>query len=564
MTFNKLTIKNFRNFADISIALANRNVFFGMNDIGKTNLLWALRFVFDYNVRKNGFQLTDFHEMNTDENIEIVLTLNLNETNNADNEKIIAKAGTSMVSGERILYIKLTSQYQIEQRIYLASLEWGNDIEHLEKVKSNGSFTDLDKIFKVNNIDATINLDEIFKQNFNHLLDKSRDDQEDLKVKQAALNESIRNLSSINTLSSALNDEFVKYTNRSVRLSFSVETFSLDPYKSIKPYMQKDGQTVNYPLSGDGQRKLASYSILRYKSLKDNHRYINLYFVEEPENHLHQTALAKLSKVLFDNEEFKFLFVTTHSNELLIDMDNINLVRIFNKGIIASASVCYSVPEEYAKLKKCLNSTLAKALFYNRVLLVEGQSEYVLFDAILHNDDYKAKGLIILPVNGIAFYEYLKILLKLNIEVIIKTDNDIRLYNENVILLGLDRIKKLFLLYAQETNNEELQNTINTMTDFIKPETVPTNKADIAYKTNLFSLNNIFITSVQTANIFLSKIDLENDLHEILERVDVAELQSKKLYNMVDFVPTLTNEEIATIKQHDNFTCLEVFINGNE
>ena len=47
MKFKSVTIKNFRNFEDISIELTNKNVLFGMNDVGKTNFLYALRFVFD-------------------------------------------------------------------------------------------------------------------------------------------------------------------------------------------------------------------------------------------------------------------------------------------------------------------------------------------------------------------------------------------------------------------------------------------------------------------------------------------------------------------------------------
>lgn len=45
MKFDMVTIKNFRNFENISVALTNKNVLFGMNDVGKTNFLYALRFV---------------------------------------------------------------------------------------------------------------------------------------------------------------------------------------------------------------------------------------------------------------------------------------------------------------------------------------------------------------------------------------------------------------------------------------------------------------------------------------------------------------------------------------
>lgn len=52
MRFRNLSIKNFRNFEDINIDLSNQNIFFGLNDVGKTNLLYALRYVFDKEIRK--------------------------------------------------------------------------------------------------------------------------------------------------------------------------------------------------------------------------------------------------------------------------------------------------------------------------------------------------------------------------------------------------------------------------------------------------------------------------------------------------------------------------------
>ena len=40
MKFTKLSLKNFRNFNDSEINLDNKNIFFGLNDVGKTNALY--------------------------------------------------------------------------------------------------------------------------------------------------------------------------------------------------------------------------------------------------------------------------------------------------------------------------------------------------------------------------------------------------------------------------------------------------------------------------------------------------------------------------------------------
>lgn len=52
MEFFSIRIKNFRNFEDIELDLSNKNIFFGLNDVGKTNFLYALRYVFDKDIRK--------------------------------------------------------------------------------------------------------------------------------------------------------------------------------------------------------------------------------------------------------------------------------------------------------------------------------------------------------------------------------------------------------------------------------------------------------------------------------------------------------------------------------
>ena len=49
MKFENIRIKNFRNFEDVTIDISNKNIFFGLNDVGKTNFLYALRYIFDKN-----------------------------------------------------------------------------------------------------------------------------------------------------------------------------------------------------------------------------------------------------------------------------------------------------------------------------------------------------------------------------------------------------------------------------------------------------------------------------------------------------------------------------------
>ena len=62
MEFKSISIKNFRNFEEVIVDLSNKNIFFGMNDVGKTNFLYAFSDI--HNLREiNGLvenKITDY------------------------------------------------------------------------------------------------------------------------------------------------------------------------------------------------------------------------------------------------------------------------------------------------------------------------------------------------------------------------------------------------------------------------------------------------------------------------------------------------------------------------
>ena len=103
MKFNLATIKNFRNFEYISIDLTNKNVLFGMNDVGKTNFLYALRFIFDKDIRKQNFSETDYYKKKVDEPIEIVIAIDISDTEAADSQKLRAKLKGAILSDQNIV-----------------------------------------------------------------------------------------------------------------------------------------------------------------------------------------------------------------------------------------------------------------------------------------------------------------------------------------------------------------------------------------------------------------------------------------------------------------------------
>lgn len=110
MKFESIAIKNFRNFENIELNLSNKNIFFGLNDVGKTNFLYALRYVFDKDIRKLNFSDSDFHNKQIEKPIEIIVTLDISDTANSDCQKLRAQLKGALQSKHDKIYIKLLAE----------------------------------------------------------------------------------------------------------------------------------------------------------------------------------------------------------------------------------------------------------------------------------------------------------------------------------------------------------------------------------------------------------------------------------------------------------------------
>jgi len=83
---------------------------------------------------------------------------------------------------------------------------------------------------------------------------------------------------------------------------------------------------------------------------------------------------------------------------------------------------------------KQTNSNLLQFVLSNRVILVEGPSEYILLDYFyffIHNKHPHEDGVSIISVNGLSFLRYLEIASKQDIKVAVITDND-KDYKKNI------------------------------------------------------------------------------------------------------------------------------------
>jgi putative ATP-dependent endonuclease of OLD family len=290
-------------------------------------------------------------------------------------------------------------------------------------------------------------------------------------------------------------------------------------------------------------------------SIESAEKKINLFLVEEPETHLHKSMQIALSRILFSDEKYGYLFVSTHSPFVLYEMDSVNLVRVFNATKITGASTFYKVPEGFETMRKMLNRKLAEAIFADRVLLVESESECLLFEKVLSvvSPFFEADGIYILGVCGVGFDKYYNILQRLHISALIKTDNDLRSVSTGgYSVLGFSRVNGL-----------------------IGKKLLPTERiavGDVAAKRALYDANKFTLDSIRfDSDVYLSRCDLENDLFEVLGETlssyfkacndAVAYLQEAKQCHMVELIESISDDDCRKIYNHYNFACLKA-VNG--
>lgn len=571
MRLESIYIKNFRNFEEVEIELDNKNVIFGMNDIGKTNFLYALRFLLDKDIRKNRFSETDYHKTQVTEDIIIRLKLDISDFDDSeDTKKLVSYVGGARSSKNfGKFYIEVIGKYNSSEAFGEPILKWGDDVENLIDMPNTGYSFEVEKIFKVIYINPLIDLDKVFEKNKMILINEANSSEEDkeilkeISILTGEVNDKIGNMTIISNLEDEITNEYLGLRDEDIKIQIKSKMAIKGVFSDIVPYIKKNGDDKYYPTSGDGRKKILAYSLLNLLNDKLYENKIVIYLIEEPENSLHRSMQVALSKQLFSKSSYKYSFISTHSADVLYEMDEARLIRIYSDDKIECKSHLYKIPDTFKNDKKRLNKQFCNALFSERVLLIEGPSEYVLFEKVMNeiNNDYELDGGYILQVNGIYFKTYFNAFSGLNIKTIVKTDNDLRSVRNTVgkyELLGINRCLELCGL--DKLGNIEIKHTLSDKKNI---------QEDIKnQKIKLFDDNNKLISTLESNKIFISRIDLEHDLAEVIEnklinvfggKIDSAikKLQSSKLYNMVDLVDELTSEDCNNIYNSKYFKCLK-------
>ncbi len=165
----------------------------------------------------------------------------------------------------------------------------------------------------------------------------------------------------------------------------------------------------------------------------DPNKKLDVALIEEPENHLSHINMKKLVEEIRAADD-KQVIIATHSNMISTRL-NLRHSILLHKDSEDVAGFAELPEETAAFFIKAPHSGVLEFALSHRVLLVEGDAEYILLErmfAAVTRTSLESANVHVLAVGGIRFKRYLDIARLLAMKVAVLRDND-RNYQENCV-----------------------------------------------------------------------------------------------------------------------------------
>lgn len=450
MNIKNITIQNFRNFKDFTIDFSEGfQTIIRENNIGKSNLYWAIRLVLDrelsYNARK--LELKDFNGFKKTLSIDdfILISIELYSENLASFPTFHAFKTSETTA--RITYAyahknKFVAAESEPEKIELNDFTWrlfaGNTTFELNEIIEKSSaitFRDLEGI-NLYYINAFRNINSELHGSTKSLLSRyceSREESEkELESVKTILQKSsteLNELPFIPNLSETIQKKGIdiagQYFSFPVAISF-LSNYDADAWSQLNLFFSPDSDN-NIPIQilGLGQKNILYLSlfIAELENSSKQHE-INLLLIEEPEAHLH----PQLQKILFANLnglKTTQVFMTSHSTHIASDCDykNLNvLYKNINKEVKSFSPFKDGLLSERENklLKRYLDATRSEMFFASAIIYVEGVGEQFIIPAIAKNVygiNLTEHNISVIPIHSRYFDPYLKIVQNANLEI---------------------------------------------------------------------------------------------------------------------------------------------------
>ncbi len=514
MLITRVVLKGFRNFADATVSLERNTLIIGANNVGKTNLVYALRLLLDKSLSDAEIEPmeSDFH-ISSAGKISDYLSITIYFSEVSEDAVLASLKGNITDDSCFVL------QYTADRRSLTYQIKIGATKPSLVEIPSRYYL----KHINLRYVKSRRDLEKYINSEKRQLLKLSLENRSDEESKSdhrqmarigkalEAINGRIRNLHYVKGATDAVNEELQKlahdFSDYEVKLdsgAIQVQQF----IDSLRLGASTSGASVM--LGGDGRNNQILMALWKAKSQRehDPDSEVVFYCVEEPEAHLHPHQQRKLADYLINDLPGQ-TFITSHSPQITARYTPSSIVHLKVTGgrTKAASNGCSNcISKAWDHLGYRMSILPAEAFFAKCVLLVEGPSEILFYSELAKklSIDLDFYNISILSVDGIQFSVYVKILDAMEIPWVMRTDNDVSDIT----------VKKVLQRHVAGINRCRAAATLTAEPHYPVGTTTQSLLADGTWDRISMETN--------PKGAYLSRVDLEHDLTEELESEVIA------------------------------------------